>query len=159
MKLVKPSYVHCALTGMYVEGTETRIYESWCGRQVGGEFTFMDASHAALNARHGGYLLLCPKCSTAIKEALAKGAWDGSLVEEEADDEEGAEEHPQEHDGDWGAVPAQDEMWRHPIHGLGKVVSVNASGIEVAYETLTVVVVYPTAEHFVHQGHKRVKEA
>jgi hypothetical protein len=88
MKLVKPSYVHCALTGMFVEGTDKRIYETWCGRRVGGEFTFMDASHAALNAHHGGYLLLCPKCSTAITKALAKGTWDGALVEEEEESDD-----------------------------------------------------------------------
>jgi hypothetical protein len=66
----RPEYVTCALTGMYA-GDET-----WCGRKTCGlGFTFVDASHAALNAKQGGRLLLCPECSAAIVAALTSGTW------------------------------------------------------------------------------------
>jgi hypothetical protein len=62
-----PEYVVCAQLG-YKD--DARKHESWCGRQVGNEFAFADSTHALLNARRGGRLLLCPKCGEAIAKTL-----------------------------------------------------------------------------------------
>jgi hypothetical protein len=71
-------------------------------------------------------------------------------------------EHPREQAGEWGPVPAMGERWTHPIHGAGVVVSVEPgrlAGVEMEYENLSVTVYYPSAEHFVHQGHRRIVDA
>lgn len=67
MKL--PEYVKCVMTGM------ANSSESWCGRRVSMEWAFVDATHALLNARQGQRLLICPKCSKAMAEALKKGTF------------------------------------------------------------------------------------
>lgn len=69
-------WVQCVLTG-YAEkctdGTPSEKAEearmTWCGRQKTG-FEFMDASHAALNARNGGRLVACTECVEAICKTL-----------------------------------------------------------------------------------------
>ena len=53
--------VKCALTGMANEQT------TWCGRVPGRrEWVFTDATHATLNARQEGRLVLCRECALAI---------------------------------------------------------------------------------------------
>jgi hypothetical protein len=43
------------------------VRETWCGRTAPStEWCFIDASHAALNAKHEGRLVLCPECAAAI---------------------------------------------------------------------------------------------
>jgi len=79
----RPDWVKCALTGRRVHvvpadnpsakpvRTETLDQRTWCGRLAPEhEWTFMDASHAALNAVNGGRLVVCPECAVAIARAL-----------------------------------------------------------------------------------------
>lgn len=70
----RPDYVKCALTGMF-DGPDKQIHDTWCGRTNVYEFAFTDASHAILNARNRGRLLLCPECSKAIAKTLEEGTW------------------------------------------------------------------------------------
>lgn len=86
--MARPDYVHCVLTGRYVKPKPNPMPETktWCGRDAVMEFAFVDASHAALNARNEGRLLICPECSKEIRETLEKGTW-----YEEPDEE--CEEH------------------------------------------------------------------
>ena len=63
-------WVKCALTGMKDENM------TWCGRTPMAEFTFTDASHAALNAKKEGRLVLCRECALAIIGVLkAQHGW------------------------------------------------------------------------------------
>lgn len=55
-------------------GGPRRSSETWCGRRTV-DWAFVDASHAALNARAEGYTLICPQCAKAIVEAIMSGAW------------------------------------------------------------------------------------
>jgi hypothetical protein len=65
----KPDYVHCVKTGYHNDN------KSWCGRIISMEWVFTDTSHAALNARNEGRLLICPDCSKKIIEVIRKGTW------------------------------------------------------------------------------------
>lgn len=67
----RPDYVHCVLLGRLGVGPP----RTWCGRHAGLEWVFQNASHALLHARDGGRMMLCPTCSSAIAETLAKGTW------------------------------------------------------------------------------------
>jgi hypothetical protein len=76
----RPEYVVCALTGMYdrPEGHPQgprREQTTWCGRKNPPEFVFTDATHALLNAKQGGRLLLCSDCAGALWMALGAGTW------------------------------------------------------------------------------------
>jgi len=76
----RPDYVACVRTGRWtapedVGGQPTR--QSWCGRMTDlAEFVFLDATHALLNARNEGRLLICPECSKAMAEVLEKGTFE-----------------------------------------------------------------------------------
>jgi len=72
----RPEYVHCVLTGMYIDGTDQREQTTWCGRTVYREFVFQDPTHAILNGHHKNYLLCCPECSKAMMLALQEGTWE-----------------------------------------------------------------------------------
>ncbi len=62
--------IRCVEIGMADKPTET-----WCGRKTDpAEFTFIDASHAALQGRNGGYVMVCEWCAGAIHSALLKAA-------------------------------------------------------------------------------------
>jgi len=71
----RSEYVKCALRG----DCERPFFApkstlTWCGRPAApGEFTFTDASHAALNGDRGGRLVLCRSCRDAIVMALDNG--------------------------------------------------------------------------------------
>lgn len=69
-------WVKCVLTGFHGEE------RTWCGREpLVTEWTFTDASHAALNGRAQGRLVACTRCAGAITQALAQGVEDGSSTE------------------------------------------------------------------------------
>ena len=71
----RPEYVRCALTGM-LDQHDKPERKTWCGRTLGGfEWTFEDASHAAINGKSGGRLLLCEQCFDAINAALGAGTY------------------------------------------------------------------------------------
>jgi len=72
----RPDYVNCVLTGRYIldegPGGPRKEERAWCGRDVAGEWTFVDASHAALNGNNEGRLVACPDCVRRIHAALAR---------------------------------------------------------------------------------------
>ena len=71
MSVERPEWIHCALLGTWDAERGESVREAWCGRKVERfEFAFADASHAALNARTGGRLVLCPGCRDAIINVL-----------------------------------------------------------------------------------------
>ncbi len=74
----RPDYVHCVRTGAWNkpedQGGQPET-TSWCGRETRREFAFVDPTHAVLNAKADGRLLICPECSTAILEQLKKQTW------------------------------------------------------------------------------------
>lgn len=63
----RPEWVHCVGLG-YQDG---RRNVSWCGGSD--RPYFVDAGHAALNGKHAGRLVACPKCVKAINKALCNG--------------------------------------------------------------------------------------
>lgn len=66
-----PEYVKCCLVG-YAGDSST-----WCGRLVNAtEWCFVDASHAILNSKNNGRLLLCPTCSLEIEKELKRASYD-----------------------------------------------------------------------------------
>lgn len=68
----RPEYVKCILLGEFNNGKPTN--ETWCGRKVDGwEFTFVDATHAALSGRNESRLVSCKGCADAINNALMNG--------------------------------------------------------------------------------------
>ena len=70
----RPEWVKCVLLGTRVEGTTIPILETWCGRKVPAhEFYFVDPTHALLNARAEGRLLVCAACAKAMHETLTRG--------------------------------------------------------------------------------------
>lgn len=69
----RPDYVHCVLTGKHDANREPEK-RTWCGREDHG-WAYVDASHAALNAKDGGYLLTCRRCAEKIAEALLGHTW------------------------------------------------------------------------------------
>lgn len=79
----RPEWVKCALTGMF-DGPDRQIQETWCGRTAKKEglshlpFCFVDATHATLNAKNGGRLVLCQDCRMAIVAALTTQADDAT---------------------------------------------------------------------------------
>ena len=60
----------CVLTGMYAGDPPVRVHDSWCGRKdvPRGEWTFLDASHAALAIRAQSRIMVCTRCCKAIAE-------------------------------------------------------------------------------------------
>lgn len=71
----RPSYVHCALTGMHGGEPPKPLRETWCGRPPVG-FVFVDASHALIEGRRKGRLQLCSRCAKAMRKALAEVTWE-----------------------------------------------------------------------------------
>lgn len=68
----RPSWVHCVLIGES-DGELKPVRKTWCGRMPPHyEWTFLDASHAALNASHRGRLVCCLACRAAITSTLMK---------------------------------------------------------------------------------------
>jgi hypothetical protein len=67
----RPEYIHCVLTGMYGGDPPVPLRETWCGKKTD-QYTwnFVNASHAALNARNKGYLMACKACVRAITKAF-----------------------------------------------------------------------------------------
>lgn len=73
MALDRPEWNKCALTGLGVPPER----KTWCGRTPdAGEWCFADVSHAAINGRAKGRLVLCGDCRDEIVEALDNGAWE-----------------------------------------------------------------------------------
>ena len=66
---VRPEYVKCILD----VGCQTNDFSSWCGRDIRGEFSFVDIDHAALNGRKAGRLVACPECFERVVAALRNG--------------------------------------------------------------------------------------
>jgi hypothetical protein len=67
-KKVRPDYIVCVLTGMEA-GPD--VNKTWCGdTSINANFTFINASHAALARRNQDRLLVCPKCAKAISTTL-----------------------------------------------------------------------------------------
>lgn len=62
----RPDYVHCV---------KHESSKSWCGRDVSWEWAFEDATHAILNARNMGRLLICRECSKKLVEVIRGGTW------------------------------------------------------------------------------------
>ncbi len=46
---------------------------AWCGRATQFEFSFIDTTHAALNGKAKGRLMVCEQCRDAIIAALNNG--------------------------------------------------------------------------------------
>jgi hypothetical protein len=64
--VVNDDCTRCILTGMADEPKQT-----WCGRKSDPfEWCFVDATHAALNARQQQWLLSCRKCAEAVAKVL-----------------------------------------------------------------------------------------
>jgi hypothetical protein len=56
---------------MYAGDPPVRVQETWCGRKTDKmTWNFVDASHAAVNARNRGYLIACKACVRAIAKAF-----------------------------------------------------------------------------------------
>lgn len=73
--MARPEYVKCVRDGVYESTT------SFCGRETSGGFAFTDATHAVLNARNEGRLLICPECAKAMLEAIQSGTYLDPSVE------------------------------------------------------------------------------
>lgn len=69
----RPDYVNCVLTGKHDASGEPEK-QTWCGRAEYG-WAFTGPSHAAINAKNGGYLLTCRRCAEKIAEALLGHTW------------------------------------------------------------------------------------
>lgn len=66
----RPHHVKCVLLRLSSDRN------TWCGRVTPKmEFTFSDAAHALLSARHGGDMRICPACSKAMADVLVKGTY------------------------------------------------------------------------------------
>lgn len=85
----RPEYVHCVRTGMHDDSTpDKQTHDTWCGRRHHvWQWSFLDASHAALTARSKGYMLICPECAEAIAKTLLEHVWDGTCEAEEQTDD------------------------------------------------------------------------
>ena len=70
----RPEYVTCVRTGV-PDDTMT-----WCGKNSTAEFAFLSPTHAILNAKQQGRLLICEECSAAIKEVLEEGTFTGIRI-------------------------------------------------------------------------------
>lgn len=67
--MTRPEHEKCVLFGSYVDGKPVR--QTWCGRTPdAGEWTFVDAGHAALNGRAGGRLTVHSACAVEIAKSL-----------------------------------------------------------------------------------------
>lgn len=76
----RPDYVKCVLLGTFDGDATKPVQQTWCGRRpYAFEFTFVDPSHALLNARRHDRLLVCPECSDALARTLAEGTAPRSL--------------------------------------------------------------------------------
>lgn len=80
--MARPEYVTCVLTGrspLASPGSPRPENKTWSGRvpEVF-ECTFVNASHAVLNAQSKGRLLTCPDCAHQIAETLYGHMWDGA---------------------------------------------------------------------------------
>jgi hypothetical protein len=53
---------------------------TWCGLPVSYDFVFESIDHAAYNSLDEGRLLICPKCSEAIREAILDGTYERPFV-------------------------------------------------------------------------------
>lgn len=62
----RPEYIKCVAD----THLENKGY-SWCKRKIeAGEWTFVDAEHAAMNGRNGGRLQACVNCVSEIHKGL-----------------------------------------------------------------------------------------
>jgi hypothetical protein len=68
----RPSWVHCVSTDEY-DGPDRPKNRSWCGRNIGHEWHFVNAGHAALNARKSGSVVACRACVEALVMVLRSG--------------------------------------------------------------------------------------
>lgn len=72
--MIYPEWVHCVLTGQCTGDPPKAVKESWCGQTVMG-FAFVDAAHAASEARREGRLQVCPECSRELIAAIERQAY------------------------------------------------------------------------------------
>lgn len=68
MKKQRADYIKC-IRRTHVD----LIRSSWCGRQIGFEWCFVDVSHAAENGAQAGRLVACPDCVASVQKALSNG--------------------------------------------------------------------------------------
>lgn len=81
-KQERPEYVYCVMTGygpLHADANKT-----WCDvsdkhltEAAFRGFKFGDPTHAILNARNQGRLLMCPECAAAMIKTIQSGTWDG----------------------------------------------------------------------------------
>lgn len=68
----RPEYVKCVMLGYGELSDECGM--TWCGNPKDMfDWQFSDATHALLNVRNGGRLLICKQCAAAMAKTLKEG--------------------------------------------------------------------------------------
>ena len=69
----RPDDVKCVQVNENEKPTKT-----WCGRGTssGLEWVFVDATHAILNARNEGLLMICPACAKEMRRVIKMGTYE-----------------------------------------------------------------------------------
>lgn len=71
----RPDYVKCSMLTEPHPDLPAEYKKTYCGRSIQPtEFMFTSASHAIMNGRNQGRLLLCKFCSAEMERCLKEGS-------------------------------------------------------------------------------------